>query len=126
MADLIVELYGHRIGRLLGPTPTFDFAIEPAAFDHFALDSSVLSVAIPLVPIQNRSRKGRRQTFFAELLPEGDMLTALAQASNVDRFDTVGLLGRYGRDVAGAIQIWDPQAPGEPKTPGIVPVKERA
>lgn len=124
MADLIVELYGHRIGRLLGPTPTFDFAIEPAAFDHFALDSSVLSVAIPLVPIQNRSRKGRRQTFFAELLPEGDMLTALAQASNVDRFDTVGLLGRYGRDVAGAIQIWDPQAPGEPKTPGIVPVND--
>ena len=124
MADLVVELYGHPVGRLVGPTPTFDFAIERAAFDHFGLDSSVLSVAIPLVPMQNRSRKGRRQTFFAELLPEGDMLTAVSQESNVERFDTIGLLGRYGRDVAGAVQIWNPDAPGEPKTPGVVPVDD--
>jgi len=124
VADLIVELYGHRIGQLQGPTRTFDFVVEPDAFNHFDLDSPILSVAIPLVPVQNRPRKGRRQNFFAELLPEGDMLAALAAESNVDQFDTIGLLRRYGRDVAGAIQIWDPDAPGEPKTPALVPVDE--
>lgn len=27
------------------------------------------------------------------------------------------MLRAYGRDVAGAVQIWDPEAPGEPRTP---------
>ena len=29
----------------------------------------------------------------------------------------LGLLARYGRDVAGALQIYDADAPGEPRTP---------
>ena len=36
--------------------------------------------------------------------------------------DVVGLLRQFGHDVAGALQIWDPQVPGEPRTPRYEPV----
>lgn len=126
MTDLLVELYGREVGSLRGTTRTFDFIAAEGAVEHFGLGSSVLSVAVPLVPAQNRSRRTRRQNFFAELLPEGEMLAALSQDSGVERFDTIGLLRRYGRDVSGAIQIWDSSAPGEPKEPGLVAVDELA
>ena len=45
------------------------------------------------------------------------MRTRLAQSGGVAEHDVIGLLRRYGRDVAGALQIWDPQEPGEPKSP---------
>lgn len=33
--------------------------------------------------------------------------------------DTIGLLRRCGRDIAGALQIWGPDDPGEPRTPAV-------
>lgn len=39
------------------------------------------------------------------------MLQRLAQEASVPEGDTIGLLRRYGRDVAGALQIWDPEVP---------------
>ncbi|HEX3516674.1 MAG TPA: HipA domain-containing protein, partial [Trebonia sp.] len=50
------------------------------------------------------------------------MLTRLAQQSGVAEQDVVGLLRAYGRDVAGALQIWDPDVPGEPKQPALEPL----
>lgn len=79
MADLIVELYGTRVGVLKGTWRTFDFLPDPKAVAKFGIDSPILSVAIPLTVIPVRSRKERRQNFFRELLPEGRMLTRLAQ-----------------------------------------------
>jgi len=32
------------------------------------------------------------------------------------------MLRAYGRDVAGALQIWDPDVPGEPKQPALEPL----
>jgi serine/threonine-protein kinase HipA len=32
------------------------------------------------------------------------------------------MLARYGRDVAGAVKIWDPTAPGEPRSPSVIPI----
>lgn len=117
MGDLHVELYGERIGSISGDWRTFDFAADPDAVSRWGLDSPILSTGVPLQTRPNRARKPRRQAFFAELLPEGDMLTQLAEEAGVGIFDVVALLRHYGRDVAGALQIWDPTAPGEPRTP---------
>lgn len=122
MADLVVELYGVRLGMLSGTWRNFDFVADPDAVEIFGIDSPILSVAIPLEAVATRARKDRRQNFFRELLPEGQMLTRMAEAAGVAPQDVVGLLGTYGRDVAGAIQIWDPEAPGEPKQPGLEPL----
>ncbi|WP_163547425.1 type II toxin-antitoxin system HipA family toxin [Candidatus Frankia nodulisporulans] len=122
MADLVVDLYGTRVGVLAGPSHTFDFLTDPAAVTAFGLDSTVLSAAIPFTAVPTRTRRDRRQNFFRELLPEGRMLTRLAEQADVAERDVIGLLRRYGRDVAGALQIWDPDLPGEPKQPTLEPL----
>jgi serine/threonine-protein kinase HipA len=122
VADLIVELYGMRIGVLVGTWRTFDFLPDPAAVAELGIDNPILSVSIPLTAVPVRARKERRQNFFRELLPEARMLTRLAQEAGLGEQDVIGLLRRFGRDVAGALQIWDPGAPGEPKPPALEPL----
>jgi serine/threonine-protein kinase HipA len=119
VADLVVELYGTRVGVLGGTWRTFDFLPNPAAVAEFGIDSPILSVSIPLTAVTVRSRRERRQNFFRELLPEARMLTRLAQEAGLGEQDAIGLLRHYGRDVAGALQIWDPDIPGEPKQPAL-------
>jgi hypothetical protein len=46
MADLVVELYGTRVGVLSGTWRTFDFLPAPAAVARSGIDSPILSVAI--------------------------------------------------------------------------------
>jgi serine/threonine-protein kinase HipA len=124
MGDLIVALHGVTIGRLSGTSSNFDFVAEPTAVDIFGLDSSVLSLAIPLSVVPTRAHRQRRQNFFRELLPEGRTLTRMAQDADLQDTDVLGLLRRYGRDVAGALQIWDPDEPGEPRHPATEPLTE--
>ena len=119
MSELIVELSHERIGRLTGDRRVFDFHADPAALDRLGLGSTALSVAVPLEAIPARGRRERRQNFFQELLPEGRMRERLAREAGVADYDTIGLLRAHGRDVAGALQIWDPQAPGEPREPRL-------
>jgi serine/threonine-protein kinase HipA len=73
---------------------------DPAAVARFGIDSTILSVAIPLTAVTVRSRKSRRQIFFRELLPEGRMLARLAQQAGLIDQDAIGLLRAYGRDIA--------------------------
>ncbi len=122
MADLVVELYGTRAGSLTGSWRTFDFQPDLSAVTRYGIDSPILSVAVPLTAVLPRSGRERRQNFFRELLPEGRMLTRLSQQAGVADHDVIGLLRAYGRDVAGALQIWDPDMPGEPKQPGLDPL----
>lgn len=122
MADLVVELYGTRAGVLVGDWRTFDLVCAPDAVQVFGIDSPILSVAIPLAVVPTRAHKERRRNFFQELLPEGRMLSRLAQEARLPEQDAIGLLRKYGRDVAGALQIWDPEVPGEPKQPRLEPL----
>ncbi|RXZ51736.1 HipA domain-containing protein [Agromyces binzhouensis] len=123
MPELTVELYGRAIGRLVGADwRRFDFEASGAAIERFGLGSTVLSTSVPLVPIASRSHVARRRNFFAELLPEGDLLADLAAQARLPEYDVLGLLAHYGRDVAGALQIHDPTAPGEPRTPYTSPI----
>ena len=54
MGDLVVELYGSVIGKLVGDWRTFDFVTDPGAAQTFGIDSPILSVAIPLAPALGR------------------------------------------------------------------------
>lgn len=118
MPDLIVELYGHRVGVLAGDDwRTFDFVTDPSAFEHFDVGAAVLSETVPFTSRPQRARAARRRNFFGELLPEGDALETLARRARVSPYDTLGMLRAYGRDLAGAIQIWDESLPDEPRTP---------
>ena len=114
---LAVELYGTVVGRLEGDARTFDFSPTAAGIERFGANSQVLSVAIPLTPMQRRDRVARRRNWFAELLPEGDQYDYLLAQGGLRRDDTPAFLARYGRDVAGALQIWDLDDPTEPKRP---------
>ncbi len=120
MADLNVELYGELVGTLDGGGA---FHADPAAIARHGLGSTILSRAIPLGVSRSNSRSIARN-FFAELLPEGDLRNELAALAGLSPDDLIGMLRVYGRDVAGAVQIWDPTLPGEPKTPAIEPVDE--
>ncbi|MBH0024966.1 type II toxin-antitoxin system HipA family toxin [Salinibacterium sp. SWN248] len=118
MADLRVELYGELVGHLVGSDRrTFDFIATPEAIATWGLGSTILSESVPFDLVANRSRAGRRRNFFAEILPEGRALENLAAEIRVSADDVIPLLARFGRDVAGAVQIYDPEALGEPRTP---------
>ncbi|WP_136706198.1 HipA domain-containing protein [Agromyces sp. H66] len=125
MPELTVELYGEEVGRLAGADwRRFDFEASGPAIERFGLGSTQLSTSVPLVPFGNRSHVARRRNFFAELLPEGDLLADLAAQARLPEYDVLGLLAHYGRDVAGALQIYDPAAPGEPRTPFTSPIDD--
>lgn len=123
---LAVELYATVIGHLEGrDSRSFDFVGVRGATEVFGVNSRVLSVAIPLVRALPRHHAGRRRNWFGELLPEGDQLDYMLAESGVRRGDVPSFLARYGRDVAGALQIWDVEDPSEPRSPALLPLDVR-
>ena len=116
---LAAELYGTILGTLTGEARTFDFTPIDAGIDRFGANSSVLSVVIPLAPAQRRDHAARRRNWFSELLPEGDQYDYMLAQGGLRRDDTPAFLARYGRDVAGALQVWDLDDPTEPQSPAI-------
>jgi serine/threonine-protein kinase HipA len=119
MMRLAAELYGTILGTLTGEARTFDFTPIDAGIDRFGANSSVLSVVIPLAPAQRRDHAARRRNWFSELLPEGDQYDYMLARGGLRRDDTPAFLARYGRDVAGALQVWDLDDPTEPQSPAI-------
>jgi serine/threonine-protein kinase HipA len=119
---LAVELHGTIVGTLEGDARNFDFIPSAEGIDRFGANSSVLSVAVPLLPRQRRDHSGRRRNWFGELLPEGDQYGYMLQQGGLRAGDTPGFLARYGRDLAGALQLWDLDDPTEPAEPGVRPV----
>lgn len=106
VGDLRVELYGELVGHLVGrDRRSFDLATEKNAIETFGLCSTILSTSVPFDLVSNRSRAARRRNLFAEHLPEGTTLDNVAAEIRVVTDDTIALLARFGRDVAGAIQI---------------------
>jgi len=116
---LAVELYGTMIGTIEGDARSFDFVPTPEGIAEFGMNSPVLSVVIPLVPAQPRHQTKRRRNWFAELLPEGDQYDYMLAQGGLRRGNTPAFLARYGRDVAGALQVWDLDDPTEPKVPRL-------
>jgi len=111
MPSLEVHLYGVHVGDLVGGSwRDFDFVSTNAGVRAFGLGSTVLSESVPLLPRQPRGKAARQRNFFDELLPEGVTRQRLAERARVSTTDTLGILAAYGRDVAGAVQVIDPEA----------------
>ncbi|WP_223359434.1 type II toxin-antitoxin system HipA family toxin [Leifsonia sp. ZF2019] len=124
MSELVVELYGRRIGVLTGERDSFDFTPDADAMRHYGVGSTALSIAVPLATPRSDGLALRRN-FFEEILAEGRIRERLGANARLDAENTVGLLKRYGRDVAGAVQIWDPEDAAEPRTPATRPVTDQ-
>jgi len=124
MTDLNVELYGERVGTLVGERDRFDFHAEASAIERYGALSPILSVSVPLTSRPNPRSRNLRRNFFEEILAEGRIRERLGQNARLDAENTMGLLHRYGRDVAGAVQIWDPTDPLEPRVPVLEPVTD--
>lgn len=119
---LAIELYGTVIGTLEGSdSRAFDFIATEDGIEKFGVNSPVLSVVVPLSDPLPRHHARRRRNWFNELLPEGDQLEFMLAQSGIRRGDTLRFLARYGRDVAGALQVWDTEDPTEPRTPSTSP-----
>lgn len=121
---LAVELYGERLGELVEKRGGFDFVAAPSAVAAHGVGSRLLSVAVPLVTRARPSDAAMRRNFFDELLPEGRARSSLAGRAGVSSDYTIGMLARYGRDVAGALRIWDPEGPDEPRVPEATPADD--
>ena len=77
---------------------------EAAGIERWGRGSRVLSVSLPLgSPIRRNDDTG--MDFFANLLPDGPVLIAMATLAGVSPVDTHGLLSRFGSDGAGALVI---------------------
>lgn len=55
MTTLNVDLNGTRFGTIDGDWRTFDFVASSRAIERFGIDNQILSCAIPLAIIPNRS-----------------------------------------------------------------------
>ncbi|RFA07048.1 toxin HipA [Subtercola boreus] len=122
---LAVAVYGTIVGHIQGvDNRTFDFTASAEGIARFGTNSRVLSVAIPLVPVPTRQHVARRRSWFGELLPEGNQLDFMLTQSGLHRGDTLGFLAHYGRDIAGAVELWDVDDPTEPRRPEVEAVSD--
>ena len=109
MSKLIVELYGTVLGTLAPKEGLFDFETDYSAFERYQLSSTIMSLAVPLNLRYTALQKKRSGNFFAELLPEGRNYEWLAKSLSHGEQTPFGMLRKYGRDIAGALTIYDPE-----------------
>jgi serine/threonine-protein kinase HipA len=96
-----VWLYGVLVAELTSTRPgEVRCRYSTEALATWPLNTPLLSCSLPL-----RADRQQAGLFFRGLLPEGRHLQALAAQANVATYDTLGLLARYGKDVAGAAVI---------------------
>ena len=125
MSELYVELYGKLIGTLSKTAKGFDLKIDPEVFTEYQLSSTIMSLAIPLNLQYTIAQKKRIGNFFAELLPEGRNYEWLAQSLTYEERNIYGMLRRYGKDIAGALTIYDPDDPASTEKAKAEPVDEK-
>ena len=92
---------GLLVARLTGNRPGFvQCAYTDEALTRWQGNTPVLSCSLPL-----RSGRLNAWAFATGLLPEGQHRQAMAAIAAVPTYDVLGLLERFGRDVAGAVII---------------------
>lgn len=96
-----VWLHGQRIGEVSGRR-RIDARFR---YDESVLDDHGLNVPILSCSLRTSRQRANGRPFFAGLLPEGDARRQLAADAGLVVSDVVGLLARYGQDVAGAVVV---------------------
>lgn len=99
---LTVWLHDEPIGMVSHDRGRIQFAYTPEALDRYPGNLPVLSCSL-------RTGTGRHDAsaFIDGLLPEGENRRAVAERAALPAHDTFGLIARYGRDIAGAVQFTD-------------------
>jgi serine/threonine-protein kinase HipA len=82
-------------------------------------------VGVPLLSCSLPLRSGRQGawSFVTGLLPEGQHRTSMSRMAGVDTLDALGMLARFGRDVAGAL-IVSAASGVEARTPTVVALSD--
>ena len=117
MKSLNVELYGNLLGILNFSDKGYDFIVDEKAFEKYPVASTIMSLAVPLVPRYTNAQKNKVRNFFGELLPEGRNLDWINQTLPPGERNVYGILRRYGKDIAGALMIRDPLDTDSEKDP---------
>ena len=125
MSRLNVELYGNLLGTLAQKSRGFSFETHPGVFDKYQLSSTILSLSVPLLLKYTSLQRKRSDNFFSELLPEGRNYDWLLQALPYDERNAYGMLRKYGKDIAGALYIYDPDDPTSQRKAEAEPVDNR-
>jgi serine/threonine-protein kinase HipA len=111
MTSLEVHLYGIHVGNLDGDSwRDFDFSATSVGLETFGAGSTIISESVPLLSLPPRGKASRRRNFFDESLPEDVNRQRLADRARVSVNDTLGLLAAYGKDMTGALQIFNPNS----------------
>ena len=110
-----------RDDQLIGHLRDRDDDIEfEYAGDYLLHQPRPISASLPLDPALTRGARAR--AFFGNLLPEGDVRTALSRQYKLDAGDDVGMLAKLGADCAGALVILPA---GEQPLPDNAPFNQR-
>lgn len=99
--ELAVWLRGEKVARLRRTGPgRVSVEYTQAVLDTVPLGTPLLSCSLPV-------RRGRAQgwPFVTGLLPEGQHRLSMSRLAGVETLDALGMLARFGRDVAGALVI---------------------
>jgi len=108
MTRLNVELYGTVLGTLSQKEKGFNLEINPDVFSEYQMSSTIMSLAVPLNYKYTSSQRRSANNFFTELLPEGCNYEWLMQTLPRGEQNNFGMLRKYGKDIAGALTIYDP------------------
>ena len=117
MKSLNVELYGNLLGSLTFGDKGCDFHVDERVFEKYPVASTIMSLAVPLVPRYTNVQKSKVRNFFSELLPEGRNLDWVNQTLPPEERNVFGILRKYGKDIAGALMIYDPRDMDSSKAP---------
>ena len=125
MSKLNVELYGSLLGTISQDRNRFPFEVDQYVFEKYALSSVIMSLAVPLNLRYTTTQRRRSDNFFAELLPEGQNFEWLLQSLPAGERTPYGLLRKYGKDIAGALTIYDPDDPASALKAEAEPVNNK-
>ena len=109
MSKLNVELYGTLLGTLKRSERMFEFEADPGVFAKYQLSSTIMSVSVPLNLRYTYEQKRQVSNFFTGLLPEGCNYVWLMQSLPHGEQTRYSMLRKYGKDIAGALNIYDPE-----------------
>ena len=120
---LAVWLHGIHVAELTAPKLPWriECRYTTEALDRWPGNAPLLSCSLPL-----STRRQDASVFCAGLLPEGRHRQTFADRAGLATNDVFGLLRRYGRDVAGAVVLADPDADSTQRAPGVVPYSPEA
>ena len=100
--DLDVWLNEDLAGRLEESRGRLSFTYHPAWLDS----ERFIPLSVTMGPQPEPFGDAITRPFFDNLLPEGEIRTAIAKLRQVSARNTFGLLGEIGGDCAGAISLW--------------------